>query len=178
MRVGGDGAYEIKKCHAAIAEREAEAVISVRRSRPGKPTDNASIETLNGSFRDDCLNAHRAASLPDAQWLIEAWRRDYNVGRPRMGLGDLTLLEYRARPETDAGSGPPTPGASTCHRGQFARMTRSSSIKVGWGIPLSPAIRNTAPVSASYSEVRPELISRCRDVVASGGNLPTKSIIR
>lgn len=69
-------------------------------SRPGKPTDNAYIETFNGSFRDECLNVHWFASLPEAKRLIEAWRRGYNVSRPHMGLGNLTPVEYLARSET------------------------------------------------------------------------------
>ncbi len=44
-------------------------------SRPGKPTDNAFIESFNGKFRAECLNAHRFMSLDDAQRKCEAWRR-------------------------------------------------------------------------------------------------------
>ena len=47
-------------------------------SRPGKPTDNAFIESFNGKFRAECLNAHWFMSLDDAQRKCEAWRRDYN----------------------------------------------------------------------------------------------------
>jgi putative transposase len=47
-------------------------------SRPGKPTDNAHIETVNGPLRDECLNVHCFATIADAKMLIEAWRRDYN----------------------------------------------------------------------------------------------------
>ena len=43
-------------------------------SRPGKPTDNPFIESFNGSFRDECLNAHWFLSLEDAQQKVEAWR--------------------------------------------------------------------------------------------------------
>ena len=51
-------------------------------SRPGKPTDNAYIESFNGSFRDKCLNIHWFLSLDDAKEKIETWRRDYNGFRP------------------------------------------------------------------------------------------------
>jgi len=44
-------------------------------SRPGKPTDNAFVESFNGRLRDECLNAHRFLSLADAKAKIEAWRR-------------------------------------------------------------------------------------------------------
>lgn len=50
-------------------------------SRPGKPTDNAFIETFNGSFRDEGLNLHWFKSIDEAGALIEAWRRDYNERR-------------------------------------------------------------------------------------------------
>jgi putative transposase len=46
-------------------------------SRPGKPTDNAFIESFNGKFRTECLNAHWFMSLDDARRKCEAWRRDY-----------------------------------------------------------------------------------------------------
>lgn len=63
-------------------------------SRPGKPTDNAFIETFNGSLRDECLNLHWFGSLNEAKELIEAWRKDYNESRHHMGLGNLTPTEY------------------------------------------------------------------------------------
>jgi putative transposase len=63
-------------------------------SRPGKPTDNAFIETFNGSLRDECLNVHWFETLAEAQRLIEAWRVDYNESRPHMALGNKTPAEY------------------------------------------------------------------------------------
>jgi len=63
-------------------------------SRPGKPTDNAFIESFNGSFRDECLNAHWFLSLQDAREKIESWRTEYNTFRPHSSLGDLTPSEY------------------------------------------------------------------------------------
>lgn len=59
-------------------------------SRPGKPTDNPFIESFNGSFRDECLNAHWFLSLEDAREKIEYWRREYNSFRPHSSLGGLT----------------------------------------------------------------------------------------
>ena len=56
-------------------------------SRPGKPTDNAFIETFNGSLRDECLNLHWFETMADARATIEAWRRDYNESRPHTSLG-------------------------------------------------------------------------------------------
>jgi putative transposase len=65
-------------------------------SRPGKPTDNAFIETFNGSLRDECLNLHWFETLAEARKEIEAWRRDYNESRPHMALGQRTPQEYRS----------------------------------------------------------------------------------
>ena len=45
-------------------------------SRPGKPTDNAFIESLNGKFRAECLNAHWFTSLDEMCRICEDWRRD------------------------------------------------------------------------------------------------------
>ncbi len=57
-------------------------------SRPGKPTDNAYIESFNGSFRNECLNTHWFMSLDDAREKLEAWRRDYNTVRPHSAIGN------------------------------------------------------------------------------------------
>lgn len=66
-------------------------------SRPGKPIDNAYIESFNGSFRDECLNTHWFMSLDDAREKIEAWRRDYNEFRPHSALHNMTPQEYVKR---------------------------------------------------------------------------------
>lgn len=66
-------------------------------SRPGKPTDNAFIESFNGSLRDECLNTHWFTSLTDAQETLDAWRRDYNGSRPHKALDGLTPLEYAGK---------------------------------------------------------------------------------
>jgi putative transposase len=65
-------------------------------SRPGKPTDNAFIESFNGSFRDECLNIHWFMSLEDACEKIEAWRKDYNEFRPHSAINNLTPSEFSA----------------------------------------------------------------------------------
>lgn len=56
-------------------------------SRPGKPTDNAFIESFNGKFRAECLNTHWFMSLDDAHQKMEEWRRDYNEVRPHSAIG-------------------------------------------------------------------------------------------
>ena len=66
-------------------------------SRPGKPTDNAHIETFNGSLRDECLNLHWFETITKAKRIIEAWRRDYNESRPHMVRGNRTPQEYALR---------------------------------------------------------------------------------
>ena len=63
-------------------------------SRPGKPTDNAFIESFNGSFRDECLNVNWFQSLGDARAKIESWRKEYNEFRPHSSLGDLTPRDF------------------------------------------------------------------------------------
>jgi putative transposase len=64
--------------------------------RPGKPVDNAFIESFNGKFRDECLNQHWFLDLDDARTKIEAWRIDYNEVRPHSALGNRTPTEYAA----------------------------------------------------------------------------------
>jgi putative transposase len=65
--------------------------------RPGKPVENAFIESFNGRLRDECLNVHQFASLAEAQDIIEAWRMDYNHHRPHSSLGHLTPNEFVAQ---------------------------------------------------------------------------------
>jgi len=62
-------------------------------SRPGKPTDNAYVESFNGTLRSECLNAHWFTSLADAKQIIEAWRREYNESRPHRAHGERTPNE-------------------------------------------------------------------------------------
>jgi putative transposase len=63
-------------------------------SRPGKPTDNAHVESFNGTFRAECLDAHWFTSLSEAKQVIEAWRREYNESRPHRALGERTPNEF------------------------------------------------------------------------------------
>ncbi len=61
---------------------------------PGKPTQNAFIESFNGRFRDECLNENWFLDLGDAREIIEAWRIDYNTSRPHSSLGYATPEEF------------------------------------------------------------------------------------
>jgi putative transposase len=70
--------------------------------RPGKPTDNGPIESFNGSFRDECLNAHWFSSLAEAKDKIAAWLKDYNESRPHRALKNLAPVEYAVQLENGA----------------------------------------------------------------------------
>src|SRR5262245_59846602 len=78
--------------------------------RPGKPIENAYVESFNGKFRDECLNEHWFVSLADAQAHIEAWRVDYNTVRPHSALADLTPHQFA---ESKAGARRPRPARLT-----------------------------------------------------------------
>lgn len=67
--------------------------------RPGKPIENAYVESFNGKFRDECLNEHWFVSLADAQQQIEAWRVDYNTVRPHSALADQTPHQFAVSQE-------------------------------------------------------------------------------
>lgn len=66
-------------------------------TQPGKPTQNAYVESFNGKFRDECLNDNWFTSLHEARMLIELWRQDYNQVRPHSSLDNLTPCEFAAR---------------------------------------------------------------------------------
>ena len=68
--------------------------IRLRFIAPGKPVQNAYIESFNGRLRDECLNLHWFRSVADARQIVEAWRLDYNRARPHSALGGLTPEEY------------------------------------------------------------------------------------
>ncbi|WP_431194480.1 integrase core domain-containing protein [Pseudomonas aeruginosa] len=70
--------------------------IKLKLIQPGKPTQNAFIESFNGKLRDECLNEHWFCSLAEARIRIAAWRRDYNEHRPHSAIGNLALAEFAA----------------------------------------------------------------------------------
>lgn len=84
-------------------------------SRPGKPTDNASIEAFNGRFRTECLNQHWFLSLADAAEKLEAWRRYCNEERPRhdrqQGADHADEIGGRHQPVTLSEAGKLSPKA-------------------------------------------------------------------
>ena len=66
-------------------------------SRPGKPTDNAYIESFNGRFREECLNVHWFEDLTDARTKLQGWKQEDNEERPHRALKNLTPLQDKAQ---------------------------------------------------------------------------------
>ncbi len=88
-----NGSEFISKAFDAWAHRNG---VKLEFSRPGKPTDNAFIESFNGRLRQECLNQNWFLSLDDARQTIESWRRDYNEYRPHSSLDQRTPSEFVA----------------------------------------------------------------------------------
>jgi putative transposase len=65
-------------------------------SRPGKPTDNATIESFNASVRRECLSQHYFSTLAEAQVVLRAYQDDFNNHRPHGSLGQQTPAQFRA----------------------------------------------------------------------------------
>ena len=65
-------------------------------SSPGKPQQNAFVESFNGRLRDECLNETLFSSLSEARSLLAAWRDDYNRARPHSALANRTPEEFHA----------------------------------------------------------------------------------
>lgn len=71
--------------------------VQLRFIDPGKPIQNAFIESFNARLRDECLNQHWFTSLEEAQTVIENWREDYNRNRPHSSLDNQTPEEFARR---------------------------------------------------------------------------------
>jgi putative transposase len=69
---------------------------------PGKPIQNAFIESFNSRLREECLNEHVFVSLDDARSKIERWRIQYNRERPHSSLGHLTPEEFAAKNQANS----------------------------------------------------------------------------
>ncbi|OMH39608.1 integrase [Motiliproteus sp. MSK22-1] len=63
--------------------------------QPGKPTQNAFVESLNGKFRNECLNQHWFRSMKEADWEISQWRHHYNHIRPHSSLGYIAPVAFK-----------------------------------------------------------------------------------
>lgn len=81
-------------CGKAMVTWAHERGVQLRLIEPGKPNQNAYIESFNGRLRDECLNEHWFPSLLQARAEIERWRREYNEERPKKALGGLTPAAY------------------------------------------------------------------------------------
>jgi putative transposase len=81
-------------CGKAMVTRAYERGVQLRLIQPGKPNQNAYVESFNGRFRDECLNEHWFTHLLHARTTIEVWRREYNQERPKEALGGLTPTAY------------------------------------------------------------------------------------
>lgn len=97
---------------------------------PGKPVQNAFIESFNGRLRDEFLNETLFTSLTQARFGLEEWRRDYNTVRPHSRIGWLTPAAYAAQfaPQLDRGAAPrdgsaPRPVALPVQMDEFNRQT-------------------------------------------------------
>jgi putative transposase len=93
-------------------------------SRPGKPTDNAFIESFNSRFRQECLNEHWFLSLEDATEKIEAWRSHYNEQRPHSSLGYQSPLEHLG------GSAPEPPEFNALEESGGAESRKAEPIRL------------------------------------------------
>ena len=77
-------------CGKAMVTRAHARDVALRLIEPGKPNQNAYVESFNGRFRDECLNERWFTNPLQARTVIEVWRRDYDEERPKKALGGLT----------------------------------------------------------------------------------------
>lgn len=81
-------------CSRAVDAWAHAAGVRLHFIRPGKPVDNAFIESFNGRCRDECLNEHLFVTIDETRAELDKWRVDYNTARPHGGLGKLTPEEF------------------------------------------------------------------------------------
>ncbi|ALS96043.1 hypothetical protein ADT26_17160 [Xanthomonas oryzae] len=68
--------------------------VQLRQIQPGKPNQNAYVESFNGRLREECLNEHWFPTLLHARTEIERWSREYNEHRPKKAIGAMTPATY------------------------------------------------------------------------------------
>jgi hypothetical protein len=90
--------------------------VELRFIQPGKPVQNAYIESFNSRFRDECLSQHWFASLSHMRSVIDNWREDYNHHRPHSTLGYVPPAVFAARCRQHAGGSAPNPASTTTIR--------------------------------------------------------------
>ena len=125
------------RCFVAWAESRRIRLIYIQ---PGKPVQNSFIESFNGRFRDECLNANWFENLADARRKIEAWRLDYNQQRPHSSLA------YRT-PEEFARAWSPSPSAIVIEQTE-------TSVKDSLTARAKRASLTDAPVCSTQTEMR------------------------
>ncbi len=86
--------------------------VALRFIEPGKPNQNAYVESFNGRLRDECLNEQWFLGLADARQIVEAWRQDYNQERPHSALGYQTPAAFARGGDLAAASRPEHDGLS------------------------------------------------------------------
>jgi putative transposase len=109
--------------------------------RPGKPVENAFVESFNGTFREECLNEHWFLGLREAKREIEAWKVDSNRVRPNSSLGNLTPVTrppvYLTNTSTLFAAQPP---------GHDPKQGTSSRAKTLTSAPTSRSAEVPAPI--------------------------------
>jgi putative transposase len=119
---------------------------------PGKPVQNAHVESFNGKVRDEFLNEHWFASIQEAQILGEAFRVDFNTVRPHSSLKYLTPAEFVESLAVAAQADPP--GARTPDDQPAGQGLASPSIEHSFGGEGNPVL--TAVAGSPASPVRPQ----------------------
>lgn len=122
----------------AVLRWAAERGIEWHYIAPGKPMQNAFVESFNGRLRDECLNENVFTSLAEVRRIVEAWRIDYNTVRPHGRLGRLPPAVYgatRSKPEEqrggtlrDIGGSAPRPVAPPSQTGSNHEQTQSADV--------------------------------------------------
>lgn len=98
LRMDNGPEFRSRQFHSWCEQRG----IQVLHIQPGRPTQNAAVESFNGRLRDECLNANWFLDVRDARAKIRAWKEDYNHHRPHSGLGYRTPAEVAAQFEAPA----------------------------------------------------------------------------
>ena len=89
--------------------------VELRFIQPGKPVQNAYIESFNSRLRDECLSQHWFASLSHMRSVLDSWRQDYNHHRGHSSLGYVPPAEFAARCRLRAGDTVQPDPSTTIH---------------------------------------------------------------